>query len=68
MPPRHASLFGSVARGDGSVESDVDLLVVCPPRISADDPTWRAQLDTLAVDVYEWTGNHASIAARPITS
>lgn len=62
VPPRHASLFGSVARGDGSLESDVDLFVVRPARVGAENPTWRAQLESLATDVYDWTGNHASIS------
>lgn len=62
IPPRHASLFGSVARGDGDIESDVDLFVVRPARVATDDPTWRAQLETLAADVYDWTGNRASIS------
>lgn len=62
VPPRHASLFGSVARGDGDLASDVDLFIVRPAKVSPDDPTWRAQLATLAADVYDWTGNHAGIS------
>lgn len=30
-PPLYASVFGSAARGDGTVESDIDLLLVHPP-------------------------------------
>lgn len=59
---QHASVFGSFARGDGDVGSDIDLFVVRPAGVSADDADWREQLDRLAERVRAWTGNHASIA------
>lgn len=62
VPAVHASLFGSAARGDGDVTSDIDLFVVRPRGVDHDDPTWRAQVDQLAVDVLAWTGNHAGIS------
>lgn len=62
VPAVHASLFGSAARGDGDVTSDVDLFVVRGRRVEHDDPRWRSQLDRLAADVLAWTGNHAGIA------
>lgn len=62
VPAVHASLFGSAARGDGDVSSDVDVFVVRPQGVDADDPTWRSQVDQLAVDVLAWTGNHAGIS------
>jgi hypothetical protein len=62
VPAVHASLFGSAARGDGDVSSDIDLFVVRPRSVDQGDPTWRAQVDQLAVDVLAWTGNHAGIA------
>lgn len=62
MPPVHASLFGSAARGDGDTESDIDLFIVRPARVSAEDPVWRAQLEALGHDVTRWTGNHAGIS------
>ena len=58
----HASLFGSAARGDGDVSSDIDLFVVRPSKIDADDPVWRRQIDQLAESVRSWTGNHAGIS------
>lgn len=61
-PPLHASLFGSMARGDGDTTSDVDLLLVRPREIDEEDATWRAQLDGLAADVLAWSGNHAGLA------
>jgi DNA-binding transcriptional ArsR family regulator len=62
VPAVHASLFGSAARGDGGVTSDIDLFVVRPRSVDQDDATWRAQVDQLAVDVLAWTGNHAGIS------
>jgi predicted nucleotidyltransferase len=62
VAPAHASLFGSAARGDGGVESDVDLFVVRRTQVDADSPDWRAQLEALAADVERWTGNRAGIS------
>ncbi|MGH2989174.1 MAG: nucleotidyltransferase domain-containing protein [Solirubrobacterales bacterium] len=60
--PVHASVFGSAARGDGDVHSDIDLFVVRPQDTSPEAETWREQLDDLADCVYRWTGNHAGIS------
>jgi hypothetical protein len=62
VPPVHASIFGSAARGEGDVSSDIDLLVVRPASVDPEDPAWRDQLHELAVAVERWTGNHAGIA------
>ncbi len=62
IPAAHASLFGSAARGDGDVASDIDLLIVRPSAVDADDEIWRAQIDELADIVLRWSGNHAGIA------
>lgn len=62
IPPVHASLFGSAARGDGNASSDIDLLVVRPADIDPDDAGWRSQVDGLADLVRRWTGNNAGIA------
>jgi DNA-binding transcriptional ArsR family regulator len=62
LPPVHASLYGSAARGDGDTRSDIDLFVVRPTGIEEDDPQWRSQLDELAGAALSWTGNHAGIA------
>lgn len=61
-PPVHVSLFGSAARGDGDTGSDIDLFLVRPEGIEADDPVWRGQVDRLADAVRGWTGNNAGIA------
>ena len=62
IPPVHASLFGSAARGDGDASSDIDLLIVRPVGVDPDDADWRGQVDRLADLVRRWTGNNAGIA------
>jgi predicted nucleotidyltransferase len=59
--PESLWLFGSGARGEGTAESDIDLLVVRPSRIGSDDPTWRQQLDVLTERVSAWSGNDCQI-------
>ncbi|WP_410786072.1 nucleotidyltransferase domain-containing protein [Kribbella sp. C-35] len=58
--PVHASVFGSTARGDGDLRSDVDLLLV---HQFTDDPpdNWAADVDALGDQVFAWTGNHLQI-------
>lgn len=58
IQPVHASLFGSVARADGDESSDVDVLLVRPDVVDADETAWDDQVDALRVDVQNWTGNH----------
>lgn len=62
LKPVHASVFGSAARGDGGLDSDIDIFLVRPGDVDEDDEDWRAQVDALATGVFEWTGNHAGIA------
>lgn len=54
--PSHVSVFGSTARGDGHLSSDVDLLIV--HRAAERPATWADQLGDLADQVLAWTGNH----------
>lgn len=60
-PPRLAMLFGSVARGEASATSDLDLLIVRPRAIDADDEVWRTQLVELERSVAAWTGNDTRV-------
>lgn len=62
LKPVHASMFGSAARSDGDVDSDIDLFIVRPEDVDTENSRWRDQLDRLANDVKSWTGNHAGIA------
>lgn len=61
QPLRHASLFGSAARGDGSVTSDIDLLLITDSETEQEEPSWVEQVGDLADRVHRWTGNHAQI-------
>lgn len=61
IPTFHASFFGSGARGEGNSRSDIDLLVVRKNGFGSEEAVWRQQLDELAVQVWNWTGNHASL-------
>lgn len=56
-----AALFGSAARSEMHADSDIDLLVLRPDTVDADDPQWRTQLDALASEVTAWTGNDTRI-------
>lgn len=60
-PPVHVSIFGSMARGDGNVASDIDLLIVRAEHVAEDDAQWREQLHRLAERIERWSGNHASL-------
>ncbi len=57
----HASLFGSVARGEERADSDLDICIVRPDAVAADDPAWRAQIATLEREVTRWTGNDTRV-------
>lgn len=61
QPPWGAWLFGSAARSDGSVESDIDVLVIRPDDVAGDGPGWTADVDRFADDVTAWTGNPCSV-------
>lgn len=56
----HASIFGSVARGEADAASDVDLLLVRDQRLSrAKLEAWERQLDELRATILRLTGNRA---------
>lgn len=61
MPPVFAALFGSAARGDMRINSDIDVFVVRPDSVEADDPTWSDGLHALAADASGWTGNDVRV-------
>lgn len=61
QPPLHASLFGSAARADGGLDSDIDLFLVRRSGVDPEDPVWSQQLADLSSEVMIWTGNNAGI-------
>jgi predicted nucleotidyltransferase len=63
-PPVAVVVFGSAARGDGDIASDIDLLVVRPSTVASDDPAWQDALTDLAARVARWTGNPCEVLDR----
>lgn len=59
--PLYVAIFGSAARGDMSVSSDIDIVLIRPN--DANDDTFQAQTSDLATRVRAWTGNDT----RPLT-
>ena len=58
VAPLHASIFGSTARGDADVDSDVDLLLVRPEDLAPNAvEDWERQLASVRDAVRRWTGN-----------
>jgi predicted nucleotidyltransferase len=62
IEPLHLSVFGSAARGDGDVESDIDLFLVRRESIDPEDVAWLEQRAELSERVHQWSGNHAAIS------
>jgi predicted nucleotidyltransferase len=62
IQPAHGSIFGSAARGDGGIDSDIDLFFVRPTGVDEEDPTWRSQLERLVESVWRWTGNRVALS------
>ncbi len=61
VKPVHASMFGSAARRDGALDSDVDIFVVRPAAVDEEDPVWSEQLTNLGDLVFASSGNRAGI-------
>ncbi len=61
QPPTLVVLFGSVARGDATPQSDLDLLIVRPASCDPDEPKWREQLSELQRNGTAWTGNDTRV-------
>jgi predicted nucleotidyltransferase len=61
VPPLHAGVFGSYARQDGDADSDIDVLLVRPAKVSEGSAAWAEQVDDLRRRVRRWTGNHCQV-------
>ena len=55
--PAYAALFGSAAGQQMRTDSDIDVLIVRPDSVAADNDGWTSQLLRLAHDGSSWTGN-----------
>jgi predicted nucleotidyltransferase len=61
IPPVHVSLYGAAARGDGDLDSDVDLLLIRPDEVAADNRLWERQAADLLHTIVDMTGNPAQL-------
>lgn len=59
VQPLAASVFGSAARGDGDITSDIDLMFVRPSAIAETDPAWSGAIFDLGRSIHAWSGNRA---------
>ena len=59
--PRAVVLFGSFARRDGTVDSDVDLLIVRPDSVDEDLTSWTEMRADLIHCIERWTGNRCQL-------
>ena len=62
IPPLAAWLFGSTARADAGINSDVDILIVAADHV-ADEDAWAEQADSLTDQVRKWSGNACELLA-----
>ena len=59
--PLYGALFGSSARSDMRLDSDLDVFLVHEDDV--DENTWSRQVDDLATLATRWTGNDARVIA-----
>ena len=62
--PLAVVVYGSAARGDGTIDSHIDLLVIRPLDLDDDDAAWERDLTDLASHVARWSGNPCEILDR----
>ena len=60
-PPVSVIVFGSLARGDASVQSDIDLVVVRPAAVGEESDDWRRAVEAWRLEVRRRSGNAAEI-------
>lgn len=60
-PPLSVILFGSAARRQDTLGSDIDLLVVRPTTVSFDDPSWATSVANLSERVSRWCGSPCEV-------
>ncbi|CAB4894041.1 unannotated protein [freshwater metagenome] len=59
--PIAVAAFGSFGRGEGGPMSDVDLIIIRPDRVVADDASWAEQVQQLSSSVCLWSGNSCDV-------
>lgn len=61
VKPVFAAIFGSAARGEMRLDSDIDIFLVRPDNVDADDDLWVSLHTELSDSVTKWTGNDARV-------
>jgi predicted nucleotidyltransferase len=60
-PPVSVITFGSFARREAEVDSDIDVVIVRPDEVDEDDDGWSASLEAWRRDVRRLTGNPVEV-------
>ncbi len=60
-PPESMIIFGSFARGEAGVDSDIDVIVVRPDSVDEDDDDWATALESWRSDATSITGNPVEV-------
>lgn len=60
-PPTSLIVFGSFARREAEVGSDIDVVVVRPPDVDEDDDRWSSSVDAWRRDARRLTGNPVEV-------
>jgi predicted nucleotidyltransferase len=60
-PPESIIIFGSFARGEAGVDSDIDVVVVRPDSIDEDDDDWATALEAWRDEARAITGNSVEV-------
>jgi predicted nucleotidyltransferase len=59
--PVSVVVFGSLARGEATPKSDIDVVVVRPREVDEDEPAWREGIDTWREHAYRHSGNRVDV-------